>query len=69
VITVPAAFLSVFVPTWILHRRFLGQSSARSLGWALLLGGIAAVPFSVGGTAVGAGLLAWLGIQRLSRQP
>ena len=69
IITIPAAFLSVFVPTLILHRRLLRQSPARALGWAVLLGGIAAVPFSVGGTAIGAGLLAWLGIQRLSNKP
>ncbi len=65
-ITIPAAFVSVFVPTYLLHRRRLGQSRARALGWATLLGGIAAVPFSVGGTALGAGLLAWLGITRLA---
>jgi hypothetical protein len=69
VVTIPAAFLSVFVPTLILHRRSLGQSPARALGWAALLGAIAAVPFSVGGTAIGAGLLAWLGIQRLGNKP
>jgi hypothetical protein len=69
IVTVPAAFVSVFVPTLILHRRGLRQSPARALGWAVLLGGIAAVPFSVGGTAIGAGLLAWLGIQRLASKP
>lgn len=66
VVTIPAAFVSVFLPTYFLHRRSLGQSRARALGWALLLGVIAAVPFSVGGTAIGAGLLAWLGITRLA---
>ena len=65
-VTIPAAFVLVFVPTYFLHRRGLGQSRARALGWAALLGGIAAVPFSVGGTAIGAGLLAWLGITRLA---
>jgi hypothetical protein len=65
-VTIPAAFVSVFVPTYFLHRRGLGQSRARALGWAALLGVIAAVPFSVGGTAIGAGLLAWLGITRLA---
>ncbi len=68
VVTIPAAFLSVFVPTLILHRRNLGQSKPRALAWATLLGTIAAVPFSVGGTAIGAALLAWLGIQRLGQQ-
>lgn len=69
VVTIPAAFLSVFVPTLLLHRRSLGQSKAKALAWATLLGLIAAVPFSVGGTAIGAGLLAWLGIQRLGHKP
>ncbi len=69
VVTIPAAFLSVFVPTLMLHRRRLGQSKAKALAWATLLGLIAAVPFSVGGTAIGAGLLAWLGIQRLGAKP
>lgn len=68
-VTIPAAFLSVFVPTLILHRRSLGQSPVRAVGWATLLGAIAAVPFSVGGTAIGAALLAWLGIQRLGNKP
>ncbi len=67
VVTIPAAFLSVFVPTFLLHRRSLGQSRRRALAWATLLGAIAAVPFSVGGTAIGAYLLAWLGIWRLAR--
>lgn len=69
VVTIPAAFLSVFVPTLLLHRRSLGQSKAKALAWATLLGLIAAVPLSVGGTAIGAGLLAWLGIQRLGPKP
>lgn len=68
-VTIPAAFLSVFVPTLILHRRSLGQPRAKALGWATLLGAIAAVPFSVGGTAIGAALLAWLGIQRWGGRP
>jgi hypothetical protein len=68
-VTIPAAFVSVFVPTYFLHRRGLGQSRARALRWATLLGVIAAVPFSVGGTAIGAGLLAWLGITRWAGRP
>lgn len=66
VATVPLAFVSVFVPTFFLHRSKLGQSPGKALAWAALLGGIAAVPFSVAGTATGALLLAWLGINQLS---
>lgn len=69
VITIPLAFASVFVPTLILHRLALGQPRARALGWAVLLGAVAAMPFSIGGTAVGAALLGWLGIRHLSRAP
>jgi hypothetical protein len=64
--TVPLSFLCVALPTFILQRKRLGQGVGKSLGWSLLLGGIAAVPFSVAGTTVGAVLLAWLGIRRLS---
>jgi hypothetical protein len=69
VVTIPAAFLSVFLPTLVLHRRGLGQPVWKALSWAALLGAIAAVPFSVGGTATGAALLAWLGVQRWSGKP
>ncbi len=64
-VTVPLAFASVFLPTFLLHRHSLGQSRARAFGWAALLGMIAAVPFSVAGTATGALLLTWLGINHL----
>ncbi len=69
VFTIPLSFLSVAVPTFILQKQRLQQSTGKALGWAVLLGGIAAVPFSVGGTTIGALLLAWLGISRLSDKP
>jgi hypothetical protein len=69
VATIPLAFISVFVPTFYLHRSKLEQSPGKAFLWAAFLGGIAAVPFSVAGTATGALLLAWLGISRLSSQP
>lgn len=69
VVTIPLAFWSVFLPTFFLHRAKLGQSRAKAFGWAALLGGIAAVPFSVAGTATGALLLAWLGINHLAARP
>jgi hypothetical protein len=65
-VTIPLAFASVFLPTFLLHRHLLRQSRLRALGWAALLGGIAAVPFSVAGTATGALLLTWLGINHLA---
>ena len=69
VLTVPLSFLSVAVPTFALQHWGLRQRVGQALGWSLLLGGIAAVPFSVGGTTIGAILLAWLGISRLSSGP
>lgn len=64
--TIPLSFLSVFLPTYFLQRRQQGQSRRRALAWALLFGAVAAIPFSVGGTTVGAAALAWLGINKLS---
>lgn len=64
--TVPLSFMSVALPTFLLQRQRLGQGVGKAMGWSLLLGAIAAVPFSVAGTTVGAVLLAWLGIRRLS---
>jgi hypothetical protein len=69
ILTIPLAFASVFFPTLYLHRRKLGQSRGKALAWATFLGAIAAVPFSVAGTATGALLLAWLGINRLTAGP
>lgn len=64
-ITIPLSFLSVFVPTFFIQK-FLKQNSAtRAMSYALLLGALAAVPFSVTGTPVGLALLAWTGINRL----
>jgi len=67
--TIPLSFLSVAVPTFILQKKLLRQTTGKAFGWAFLLGAIAAVPFSVGGTTIGAFLLAWLGIRRLSDKP
>lgn len=69
VVTVPLSFLSVAVPTFVLQKQRLKQSTGKALGWAALLGCIAAVPFSVGGTTIGGLLLAWLGIRRLTDKP
>ncbi len=69
IVTIPLAFLSVFVPTYYLQRRKQGLSWFTSFGWALLFGLAAAIPFSVAGTAVGATALAWLGINRLNARP
>jgi hypothetical protein len=62
-LTVPLSFLVVFTGTFQIQRCQGGDSVGRALAKALLLGAIAAVPFSVTGTPVGLALLAWAGIR------
>lgn len=69
VLTIPAAFLTVAVPTFFLQKLLQRDRTGRALGWSVLLGAIAAVPFSVSGTLVGSALLAWLGIHALTTKP
>ena len=68
-ITVPLSFLSVFVPTFLIQRLLKKDSIRRALAFALLLGALAAVPFSVTGTPVGLAILAWTGISKLIGKP
>ena len=63
VFTIPASFVSVFVPVYWIQRRFHQNTVRVALAKALFLGGIAAAPFSVTGTPVGLALLAWAGIK------
>lgn len=64
IITVPLCFLCVFGSTLLIQRRWQRDRWATALWKAMLLGVIAAVPFSVTGTPVGIGLLAWFGIKK-----
>jgi hypothetical protein len=64
VLTVPACFFSVLIPTWIIQRRMHGNSVGMAFMKALFLATVAAVPTSVTGTPVGLALLAWFGIRR-----
>lgn len=64
VLTVPACFFSVLIPTWIIQRRMQGDSVGMAFMKALFLATVAAVPTSVTGTPVGLALLAWFGIRR-----
>lgn len=68
-ITIPLSFLSVFVPTFFIQRILKKNSIRRASAYALLLGVLAAVPFSVTGTPVGLAILAWTGISRLIGKP
>lgn len=65
IFTVPLSFLSVFFPTYMVQRHVQRDGRVRAFKYALLLGGLAAVPTSITGTPVGLGLLAWTGINKL----
>lgn len=62
--TVPLGFLSVFLPTLWLQRRFRKERWGMAFSKALVLGLVAAVPTSLTGTPVGMALLAWAGVDR-----
>jgi integral membrane sensor domain MASE1 len=65
VVVIPACFLAVFVPTYLIQRHLKHDSPGRALTFATLLGVLAAIPTPVTGTPVGLGLLAWTGLGRL----
>ena len=69
IVTIPLSFLTVFVPVFLIQKRLKRDTTRKALGWALLLGALAAVPFSVTGTVAGSMLLAWLGINQLLGRP
>ena len=62
-LTIPLSFLSVFVPTYWIQRRYNRDGTLTAVAKALFLSIVAAVPFSVTGTPVGIALLAWAGIR------
>ena len=63
VVTIPLSFISVFLTTAWIQRRFQGDRSRMAWLKGLFLAAVAAVPFSVTGTPVGLALLAWAGIR------
>ena len=65
IITIPLCFITVFVPVFFVQKLLHKDSTGRALGYAALLGVIAAVPTSVTGTPVGLAFLAWTGIAKL----
>ncbi len=69
IITIPLSFLTVFVPVFFIQKKLKRDPALKALGWAALLGVLAAVPFSVTGTVAGSMLLAWLGINQLLGRP
>ena len=69
IVTIPLSFITVFVPTLLIQKLLKKDRWGRALGFALLLGIVAAVPTSLTGTPVGIALLAWTGISKLIGKP
>lgn len=66
-VTVPLAFVSVFVPAVWAQRRLRRDSWGVALAKALFLGVVAAIPTSITGTPIGLALLGWAGVDRWRR--
>ena len=64
-LAIPACFLAVFVPTYLIQRHLKNDSKGRALTFAMVLAVLAAIPTPVTGTPIGLGLLAWTGLGRL----
>jgi integral membrane sensor domain MASE1 len=64
-VAIPACFLAVFVPVFLIQRHLKSDSRGRALAFATLLAVLAALPTPITGTPVGLGLLAWTGLGKL----
>ena len=69
VVAIPACFVAVFVPTYLIQRHLKNDSKARALTFATMLAVLAAIPTPVTGTPVGLALLAWTGLGRIFGRP
>lgn len=69
IVTIPLSFLTVFVPSVMIHRRMRGDTLALAVVKSLMLAVVAAVPTSVTGTPIGLALLAWAGIRQMDVRP
>ena len=65
ILTIPLSFLSVFIPSVLIHRRFRGDSLRLAVAKSIFLGIVAAVPTPVTGTPIGIALLTWAGIREV----
>jgi len=69
IVAIPACFIAVFVPTYLIQRHLKQDSKGRALTFATILAVLAAIPTPITGTPVGLGLLAWTGLGKLFRRP
>ena len=65
IVAIPACFVAVFLPTFLIQKHLKKDHTGRALTFAMLLGVLAAIPTPITGTPVGVGLLAWSGLGRL----
>jgi len=65
VITIPLSFLTVFVPTYLIQKRWRKDSTRKALAVATFTGAVAAIPTPITGTVVGTLVLGWAGVQSL----
>lgn len=63
--TIPACFLAVAIPAYLIQRHVKRDASGKSAAVAALLGVLAAIPTPVTGTVVGAIVLALSGLRSL----
>jgi len=64
-VTVPACFIAVFLPTFFIQKLMKKDSAGKAFAVAAALGVLAAVPTPIMGTAVGAIALALSGLRTL----
>ena len=70
IVAIPACFVAVFVPTYLIQRHLKNDTKGRAVTFATILGVLAAIPTPITGTAVGLGLLGWTGLGKIfGRQP
>lgn len=67
-LAIPACFLAVFIPVFLIQRHIKGDSKGRAAAFAVLLGVLAAIPTPIIGTEAGLGLLLWTGIGKLLKR-
>jgi len=64
-IAIPACFVAVFVPTFLIQKHLKHDSNGRAVTFATILAVLAAIPTPVTGTPVGLALLAWTGLGKI----